>query len=493
MKKFRKLLSLVLAMVMVLAMAVPSFAQTIAGTSSDNASITISNASKGETYSIYKLFDATVTGTAGGSIAYTGNIPDALSTYFEKDSAGNITATAAAEENGEMSEELRSALANWAKGETATQSAVSDGSQLVFSGLDYGYYVVTTSQGEQTITVTSTNPDAAIVDKNETLPTEPEEGEVKTSSAGDNGVYIGETVTYTINFNTTNYIGSGEDAEKVLSYTIEDTLPDFLKNVTVTKITIDGEEYKVNDAVPQFSNKKITIPWVDKDEKSLYDNGAAIVITYTAVVTDEAVIAGEGNKNEVTITWETEDGEGEGSITGEETISTYAIAIKKVDQNGQNLPEAKFSVKGITVNGSNGVYVVTGSGDSLNTGALECDSNGELVIKGVQAGTYEVTEEVAPDGYNKLTASMNVVAEKTSETTTSITQYLDEDGNVTSEETNVEVTYQNNNLKADALIVVNKTGAMLPSTGGIGTTIFYAAGIVLMAGAVFFVVRRKRA
>ena len=498
MKKFRKLLSLVLAMVMVLAMAAPSFAQTVTGTSADGASIVIKNASKGVTYSVYKLFDATVTGTADGSIAYQGDIPEELAQYFTKDSAGNILPTEAAGTKDNMSENLRSALGEWAKDQMATNSADADGSELTFAGLDYGYYVVTTTQGQQAITVTSTNPDAEIYDKNETEPT-PDEGGLKTfvgSVEGDEDVYVGETVTYQIAFNTTNYIGSGEDAKKVLSYTITDSMPDFLDNVTITEIKIGDESYKVNDEVPNFDESgTITIPWVDNENgNSLYVNGAKIVITYTAIVTDSIAIDGNGNVNTVTVNWTTEEGTDEDKLTGEETVYTYAIAIKKVDENGNNLAGAEFSVAGITVKKeSDGVYVVTGKGAGLKTDVLACDSNGELVIKGVDADTYQVTEETAPNGYNKLTDPVSVEAVKTGATTTTTTKYIDEKGNIVDTVTDVDVTYTNDDLSASAAFVVNMTGTTLPSTGGIGTTVFYAAGILLMAGAVFFVVRRKRA
>ena len=91
MKHARKLASLLLALVMVFALATTAFAQEVTGTGGEG-SITISNAAKGETYSIYKLFDATVNAD-GTSIAYTGTIPDGLKTYFIADENGYISAT----------------------------------------------------------------------------------------------------------------------------------------------------------------------------------------------------------------------------------------------------------------------------------------------------------------------------------------------------------------------------------------------------------------
>ncbi|MBD9115581.1 MAG: hypothetical protein EGQ10_00120, partial [Clostridiales bacterium] len=140
MKHARKLASLLLALVMVFALATTAFAQDVTG------SITISNAAKGETYTIYKLFDATVSAD-GKSIAYTGTIPASLSTYFIADKNGYISATDAAKDGANMSEGLKNALKAWTATATATATAKSDGSALKFQELAYGYYVVTTTQG----------------------------------------------------------------------------------------------------------------------------------------------------------------------------------------------------------------------------------------------------------------------------------------------------------------------------------------------------------
>ena len=488
MKKFRKLLSLVLAMVMVLAMAAPSFAANGTG------SITINNASKGETYYAYKLFDATV---ANGSIAYTGTIPSELNAYFEvragyiylKDGVTDIT------------EEFSQALQSWAAAqgtENATASDTADGSALVLENLEYGYYVVTTTQGSA-ISVDSLNPDATIYDKNLTEPSEPADGDVKSSDVDPNkGAAIGDTITYTVEFTTTNYVGEGEDAKKVKSYTIHDTLPEtFLDNVNVTSILIDGESYTVGGSAPQFIDNEITIPWVNGAGNSMYNNGALIKITYTAVLKRGAVIDGSGNTNTVSISWTTEDEvEHTGDLMDTETVYTYALAIQKVDQAGKPLAGATFSIGGIqATEEEKGIYIVTKAGEDVTEPTvMECDDNGLLIVKGVQLDTYSVTEVAAPEGYNKLEGSFDATAQKIGETVTTTTTYYNEDGEETDKESAVTtLTTTNEELLTAAKKVMNKAGATLPSTGGIGTTVFYAAGIVLMAGAVFFVVRRKKA
>ncbi len=503
MKHARKLASLLLALVMVFALATTAFAQDVTG-EGGNGSITISNAAKGETYTIYKLFDATVSADHK-SIAYTGTIPESLKDYFTADENGYISATDAAKNGDKMSDRLQTALKEWAKTAKPTATAESDGSALHFTGLAYGYYVVTTSQGDQLISVDSTKPDVTIVDKNRSTPSDLTK--TATATGTDKSFSIGDTVTYTVRFKTSNYDGAGKDAKKIVSYTIEDTLPEFLKDVTVTSIIVDndGNEATITDqnqitvADHQFgADKKIVIKWYDEEKKEfLYNNGATIIITYTAVVTEKAAIDGAGNPNNVTVTWTTEGGTepGPGKLEKEETIYTYAIALKKVDNKGKALPGAVFEFPFYVKDkaDADGAYIYAGTapGDGL-TNRITTPDSGVIVVKGVKAGTYEIKEVTAPDGYNKLTGPVTVKAVQTGKTSTHTTVYLDENGDTTDTKTEKEVNVDIATIAATVLVVVNKAGTELPSTGGMGTTIFYVLGSVLVLGAVVLLVTKKR-
>lgn len=499
MKCTRKLASLLLALVMVFALAVTAFAQDVAGTDG-TGSITISNAAKGETYTIYKLFDATVhEDEDGNSIAYTGTVPESLNTYFTADENGYISATPAAKQGENMSDGLKTALKAWTKTATETASAESDGSALNFKGLAYGYYVVTTTQGNSVISVDSTMPDVTIFDKNSSKPTE------LSKTASEHNVSIGDTVTYTVRFKTSNYDGAGTDAKEIVSYTIEDTLPEFLKDVTVTSIIVDNDGDSTTtkdqaDVTAQFADKKIVIDWYDEaNSKFLHDNGATITITYTAVVTEKAAIDGEGNTNNVTVTWTTKNGNepGPGKLETKETIFTYAIALKKVNNKGTALPDAVFEfpfyVKSDADTDGAYIYAGTTGGEGL-TNKITTPENGVIIVKGVKSGSYKITEVTAPAGYNKLTAPVTVEAKKTGQISTNTTVYLDENGNTTNTQTEntIEVKVDIANIAATALVVVNKAGTELPSTGGMGTTIFYVLGAVLVVGAGVLLVTKKR-
>lgn len=504
MKGLKKLLTGILAATMIMGASITAFAQDVS-VASGNASITISNAAKGETYAIHKLFSATVTGTEGGSIAYTGDIPASLSEYFTKDaSSGYISATEAAYKNEtELSADAVKAIKEWAKTDTAVYTVVSDGSTLKFNNLDYGYYVVETSQGDQAITVNSTNPNATLVDKNSSTPN------LLEKKVDDDNVYIGQTVNYTVEFETSNYDGAGEGAKQIVSYTIVDTLPEFLKNVTVTDITVDedGDAKTTNDqtklAVTQFNdNKELTIPWVD-GATSLYKNGAHVFVTYSAVVTEKAAVDGAGNKNTVALKWTTTDNNThEDEDKKEVTIFTYAFAVKKVDQAGNDLAGAtfKFPFYVQATPDVDGAYIYAGktAGEGLVNELTTAtgDTKATIIVKGLPTDErVAITESVAPNGYNRLTNEIEVTPVKTRQTTTKASWKLDKDGNIVDgsyTESTTDVTYENELIAATAKLVVNKTGSILPSTGGIGTKLFYIfGGVLIIAGVAYFIVRRK--
>lgn len=518
MKYMKKLLALTLALMLVMGMATTAFAQTVDSKQNGSATITIENASKGVTYSVYKLFDATVSST--GSIAYTGTIPEALATYFTADSDGYISATAAAkDENGDLSEAAINAMKTWAASQNATASAESEGGKLVFTGLKYGYYIVKTTQGTA-ISVDSTNPNATVYDKNSTEP-----GIVKKVNGKDSDtVTIGDTVTYTATFTAPNYLGSGEKAELVTKYVITDTLPTtFLSDVKVTSVVIDqptetdvtltAAELDETSIEQAFADKTITVAWADKTDGgyvSKYENGSKIVITYTAkVVSNQDIVVDgtTGNVNKVTVKGYTDDDTPDepwkDTWEDEATILTYAAAFRKVDEKGNPLAGAEFTVNGLILKGDNGLYeVVSYDPNSTTAGTtIKTDKDGYVVIEGLDDDEeLSVIETKAPAGYNKLTTALKVkpIVTNVAVESSSGVIYYDANGNVIDEASEsgyaeyVVNTSETVKKGADSYKIVNQAGTELPSTGGIGTTIFYTLGGILVLAAVVLLVTKKR-
>jgi len=495
----KKLVSIVLA----LALVALCIGAAVADTETKTGSITISNAAKGETYTIYKLFDATVNAADNAKIAYFGTIPSGLTDYFKYTSEGsNYVQTKDAAWNGtEMSTGLRDALSDWADGQTSNAgSQVADGSAVVFSNLPLGYYVVTTSQGQQAISVDSTNLNVSIHDKNTT--------NLTADKTVDGTSYnIGDWITYTATFTTKNWVGD----EQVKSYTISDTLPEFLSNTEILSVTIkQTDENDISlSGYTAFTDKKIVIPWVDDDNNSLYKNGAEIVLQYRAKLTSTSNVGGANNTNTVTITPNKDKTGGDPfneHKEDDEVIKTYAGALKKVDDDGYPLAGAKFAFKGLTVEatGVEGVYRVVSynaAGTELGT-VMSTDANGKLYILGLKEGVALKGEETeAPLGYNKLTDEVTVNAQLTS---TEIwhkeeTRYYDAKGNLTSSVTSNSHAKTGDDddltvLEGTAITTVtNHKGTELPSTGGIGTTIFYILGGLLVIGAAVILVARRKA
>ena len=116
------------------------------------------------------------------------------------------------------------------------------------------------------------------------------------------------------------------------------------------------------------------------------------------------------------------------------------------------------------------------------------------MIKGLKMGDYRVTETKALEGYNKLTESFLVSAEKIRATRTDASTYLDENGNVTESETGTKVTYTNEDFAAKVKVVVNKSGKLLPGTGGTGEMIFTVSGVLIaiVAGVVLLNTKRRK-
>jgi len=502
-KQFKTLVALVLVAMMTFSMCAALADAPTPGT----GKITVKNAAKGETYKLFKIFDATV--AENGGITYTGTIPADLTDYFTTNAAGNITKAA-----GKTDDEIAEAVADYV--ETLTESstgyitkATGDGTPVVFDNLAFGYYGVTTSQGAA-VTVDSTNPEVEIFDKNKVTITP----QKKVNGKDVDDVYVGETVTFTAKFGPLpNYIGEYQ----VQSYTIDDTLPAYLENVTITSIIIyNGDPDATENAGTQvgtnsataFTNKKVVIPWVNDatPAANIYPNKSYIKVTYTAKIGDMAVIDGDGNRNDVTIT-PNKDKTGENPFdehySDHAEVKTYGAALIKVDgtDTTKTLKGAKFTIDGFEVvadpNGEPGVYRITGSKSGAST-EMSTNDDGVLYILGVD-GTVSVTETVAPAGYNRITTPFDLPKQILSDTIWTKTEdkYFDSHGNLvassSSETTTTQVQKNYTDLKPEALKVKNNAGAELPSTGGIGTTIFYVAGIVLVLGAAAVIIARRKA
>lgn len=501
MKGLKKLLTGVLAATMIMSASISvCAAETVtkaAGVTGD-ATITVNNTHANETYKIYKVFDATTDGTNISYKLVSGKTEAPAG--FEVDTAGNVLYTANKDKTGdavvkELTEADIEAIKTYVSKDTPVATVVEDeDGSFTVDGLPYGYYFIQTTTGAL-VTVDSTNPNAKVDDKNGTTTTDKKVEEDSTGNFGDkDDADIGQTV----NFKSTITVQPGV---RGLKFEDEMTASLDLVNGSVNVDTLTAGQYTVN----YVDNQHFNITFTD-DAIAALAKDTVITITYSAKLNKDAVIGiptgddgsnpnafGAGNDNKSRITYDNHTNtEWDWTRT-----YTYKLDVVKVDGNGTKLAGAEFVLSLnqekadpiAVVDLGNGKYRVATENDKTTTTTLVTPSDetykGLIEITGLDADQYKLTETKAPEGYNILTEPKTFTI--TSETT------KDAQGDDNGHQAKNSVVYTSGEETFTALKVINTAGSILPSTGGMGTTIFYVLGVVLIvAGAAYFIVRRKQ-
>lgn len=464
-RTFKKLFAALLAAALVLAMAVPAFAVTNA----TKGSITIDGTVSGETYTIYRMFKLDSYNAESNTYSYT--VESAWEGFFKTGAGGNYitldgqnhpTWTAADENDSTTVAAFAKAALAWAK-QKGIQSAGTqegNGSSITFSNLDLGYYLVDSSLGAL-CGLNTTNPDATIKEKNE----KPEIKKEVQTSAGDwsseNNAKIGDTVEYKVE------IKVADGAQK---YTVTDTMSKGLTfNNSSLKVTANDAVTTDYTLTPTTNGFILELP---ESYVSTLTKGTTIIVTYNATLNKDAVIDGDGNANEVKLSY----GNHQNTVPSKVTTKSYQFDLVKVDGTTNKLLDgAEFELadgetKLSFVKDTAGNYRVAAAGEDGATTTITV-KNGKVNIYGLAGKTYTLTETKAPDGYNKLVTSETVNLADGSKTHATIVGSVYKDGGV---------------------VVENHAGTVLPSTGGMGTTLFYVIGGGLMVAAVVLLVTKKR-
>ena len=476
MKKLRKVLALILAMVMVLGMSTTAFADGTDG------KITLTNASAGQDYNLYKILDATYDAVNDATSYYTTNAtfaadkttpftftstPDSQGRYYVVGDAPTVAKVKAWA--------TKDPVPSYVQKIGATKN-ITSGNTIKWDGLAYGYYYITSGLGS-VVTIDSANKTASVIDKNDTTPhTDDEDGAKKIVDGAEETTLataaIGDTVNFKVSFTATNFVTKDEKTKQVTHYQIVDT-PTNLSNLAIDSITVGDKTLTVGDYTVS-GQMTINIPWVDKDGASLYTSPIAVTINYHATL--DAVNA----SNDVVIS---NDGTNE-TIPGHTDIVTATLTINKVDGDDNPLDGAWFALQ--KSDGTN--VILTKIADGQYTVAKENgisfkgDSADNYIVAGTTTivgldgnDTYTLVEKKAPVGYNMAENIPNVTFMK------STSSDKDDDGNTTTTTTYTATSK-----------VINQSGTTLPSTGGIGTTIFYIIGAILVIGAGVVLVTRRR-
>lgn len=462
-KTFKKLFAALLAAALVLAMAVPAFAETNA----PKGSITISKTVKDETYTIYRMFKLDSYNAESKTYSYT--VESAWENFFKTGAGkdyidltnGHPTWNAAKSQDSDKAEFAKLAL-KWAtenKVSAAAESQTSTGSDVIFPNLDLGYYLVDSSLGAL-CGLNTTKPNVTITEKNG-QPTI--EKEVKNGDAWDttNDAKIGDTVEYKVE------IKVADGAQK---YTVTDTMSKSLTfNNSSLKVTANDAVTTDYTLTPTTNGFTLELP---ESYVSTLTKGTTIIVTYNATLNKDAVIDGDGNTNEVKLGY----GNHQNTVPSKVTTKSYQFDLVKVDGttnkllDGAEFELADGNTKLSFVKDTAGNYRVAAAGEDGATTTITV-KNGKVNIYGLAGKTYTLTETKAPDGYNKLVTSETVNLADGSKTHATIVGSVYKDGGV---------------------VVENHAGTVLPSTGGMGTTLFYVIGGGLMVAAVVLLVTKKR-
>lgn len=498
----------------------------------DNATLTVSTTDAkfaGKTVNAYKMFSATVSGD-GKAVSYT--LTDEWKPFFTDSAASGLTGATNENVNDKANDYVSklqgkdlvafaTKASNWAQtktnGITAASAMVSadaaDGNYTAkFTNLGYGYYVVAVpgatlanASGQYATLVSVDSPTVDTTIKGN-LPTVVKKvnGESVTSAK------IGDTLTFTLTSTIPDM-----SAYNTYNFNFKDTLSQGLTFGQVTSVTVDGAtnpltvntDYTVT--TPTGSDNTLTVAMKDFKAKQQTNAGKTITVTYTATLNEKAAVGGHGNTNSATIQYSNnpstnETGESEPSKV---RVFTYGFTVDKYTgdeytDKARRLAGAEFTlapkndtdstaISFVQVSAGDGttnaVYRVAKTGEEGATTTIITPASGKVVFQGLKNGEYTLTETKAPAGYNKLASAIGVKVNGQN------------NGTDTTNAT-VTITYNNNNgsnydqtASNGVIPVQNKSGAILPGTGGMGTIAFTVIGVLVIALGVAWTLKRKNA
>lgn len=270
-----------------------------------------------------------------------------------------------------------------------------------------------------------------------------------------------------------------------------DTMQHLTFDPSTICITVDGSD-KTEDFSVDYDAENKTLTVKCEDVLSLGAvNGSQIVVTYEAVLDEDAVIGREGNPNEVYLVYSRTSKEKGTSITDKVTVFTYQVTINKIAEDGEPLTGAAFE---LFKKNSEGQFVSLGAvgADKTDDGyVLTDDTRTTFQWKGIDDGTYKLVEVVTPAGYNTMDPvvfTITVTHDRVNENPLINSAVSDYPGFAGSN------AYQANSVKAGKFEgdIINRAGVVLPDTGGMGTTAFYWMGYALLAGAAVLLASKTR-
>ena len=504
-KHMKKFTAMLLAVIMVLGMAMSASAdETDSTTDGYTITITHNDAKQAHTYAAYQVFTGDLYGNVLSNIVWGSNVTKqdqaALEEKYKVTSAAALAEKIVTEDDAKAFAE---AVEEYLTG-TPASSTTTDNKVYTINVETAGYYLIkdvatVNTHDSYTRYMMKVVKDTSVSHKG-TVPTVDKQITNTGTEDTETGDFnIGDTVNYSL----IGTLPSNYADYTTYKYVFHDTLTSGLTYNEDAKVYVVNGEVKKDVTVSfkvEYAGNKLTVSIDNLKTVDTVDTDSKIVVEYTCKLNANAVVGGTGNPNTVKLEFSNDPnygGDGETPTTPPPTgetpedtvvVFTFELDVTKVDgeDTSKKLQGAEFKLKnaeGKWVTVENGK--VTGWKDAEADGSiLTSDENGFLKISGLEDGTYYLKETKAPDGYNLLAADITIV----------ITSTYDEKGVKT---LTIKV---DNDTPADGdtgtgiveTTVENNSGATLPETGGIGTTIFYIAGAVLVLAAVVLLVTKRR-
>lgn len=513
----KRIASVALAAIMALTVLVSALpAKAFAAAPTGTLTITSSNKEfKDKTVTAWQMFSATATAD-GGNASYTLNTEweafftgNSLDDFTAKDKSDAELSNAAVDYVTKLGQKndpkvvaFAKKAADWAKKQSLRKTEVSakaSGSQFVatFSGLAYGYYVVSPQGGSTDVNnkrgtdailanVVKGTQDVLIKSEYPTVEKTLEDGQNHADAQiGDSLNFVLKSKVpdmaeykngYTFNFIDTLSKGLTLDSESIKV---------FIRGVELTK----GEDYSVASESVDTNKTKLTISMLDFSNRHQADAGEEIKVTYTATINEHAEVGKDDAGNSVKLEYSNDPNttsKGE-SLPDETHGYTFGFDLNKTDGETKTaLAGAKFQLKKKGGNAPIKLVVQQEGNDTLPAIArpaklpaeearavetVTTPESGRITFKGLDSGDYELVETEAPAGYNKLQAPRDIKIAATYDPVTGVL-------------TGWTVNTQDSMNGTVAIDIENNKGALLPETGGMGTVIFTVAGIAIIAGGI---------
>lgn len=490
-KVMKKLSCIVLTLMLVCTMIVPSFAAT------NNHTITLTGAEAGHTYEAYQVFAGNYSASKdnfsnvswGKGVNGTELLADLSKTDAFKEcmNAEDVAAVLSKMEDNSAALDAFAKVVSKHLTSTKSTANVQDANKNYVITVDAdGYYFVkdvtdlTDKNDAATKYVLEVIGDATVAVKSD----KPDVDKVIVNADSANGndgkgtaVNVGDTVT----FKVTSKVPKMDGYDKY-DYIVKDTMSAGLTLNSDVKVTIGGQDY--TGFTKEINGQNITITFNSFINQK--DNaGKEIVITYSAVLNKNALTTDvENNSVYLEYSNKPENSEDHGK-TPEKKVYVYDFDLQLDKYDGANEATKLAGAKFVLMNDEGKYYAVDSEtkavswvADQKDAEEVMTDEKGYAEFTGLDAGKYQLKETVAPDGYNLLKNSVEV----------EITAKYDNDGKLIESSAKSVNAAQYEQTEE----IANNTGMVLPSTGGIGTKIFYALGALLVIGSGIVLVVRRR-